>query len=82
MKAAAGEVRDKVVVVVAGVPKAVPTAGTATRVEVAAAEEAAATPEVPAVVATTAVSDLMAAVGDATGGATSERSVPRKRVIS
>ena len=36
----------------------------------------------PAVVATAAVADLMAAVGDATGGATSGRSAPRRRVTS
>ena len=48
----------------------------AVRVEVAAAKEAAAAPLVPAVVATAAVTHLLAAVGDATVGATSRRSAP------
>ena len=79
-KATAGEVRDEVVAAVARAPRAVAATETATRVEVAAAEEAAAAPVGPAVVATVAVVDVMAAVGDATGGATSGRSLPRKRV--
>ena len=62
--------RDEVVAAIAGAPWAVTTAGTAMRVEVAAA------PVVSAVVATAAVANLMAAVGDATGGATSGRSAP------
>ena len=59
--------RDKVVAAIAGEPRAVAVAGLATRVEVAAVEEAVAPPVVPAVVATAAVADLMAAVGDARG---------------
>ena len=55
--------RDEVVAVVAGTPRAVIAAGTATRVEVAVAGEAAAAPVVPAVVATAAVADLMAGFG-------------------
>ena len=42
--------RDEVVAVVAGTPRAVATVGTAIRVEVAAAEEAATASVVPAVV--------------------------------
>ena len=61
---------DEIVAAVAEVPRAVAAAGTATRVEVAAAQEAAAAPVVPTVVATAAVADIMAAVGDSTGGAT------------
>ena len=75
-KVVVGEMRGEVVAAIAGAPMAVTTAGTAMRVEVAAAEEAAAAPVVPAVVATAAVANLMAAVGDATGGATSGRSAP------
>ena len=52
----------------------------AARVKVAAAEEVAAAPIVPAVVATAAVADLLAAVGDATEGATSRRNAPGRRV--
>ena len=55
------------------------TVGAAARVKVAAAEEVAAAPIVPAVVATAAVADLLAAVGDATEGATSRRNAPRRR---
>ena len=62
-------VRDEVVAVVAGEPRAVATEGAAARVDVEAA------PVVPAVVATAAVVDPLAAVGDATGGTASERSV-------
>ena len=51
---AAGEVRDEVVAAVAGAPRAVAAAGTVTRVEIAAAEEAAVAPVVRTVVATTA----------------------------
>ena len=65
-KATAGELRDEVVVAVAGAPKAVATAGTAIRVDVAEKEEEAAATVVPGVVATVAVADLLAAVGDAT----------------
>ena len=79
-KATAGEVRDEVVAAVAGAPRAVATAGTTASVEVTAAEEAAAAPVVPAIIATVAVADLMAAVGDATGGAASGRRAPRRRV--
>ena len=61
---------DKIVAAVTGVPRAVAAAGAATRVEVASAQEAAAAPVVPTVVATAAIADLMVAVGDATGGAT------------
>ena len=68
-------VRDEVVAAVVGAPRAVAAAGeaarvevAATRVEVAAAEETAAAPVVPAGVATAAVADLMASVGDAAGG--------------
>ena len=64
---------DEVVAPVAGAPRAVAVAGAAARVEVAAAmvevaaaEEAVAAPVVPAVVATAAIADLMAIVGDAT----------------
>ena len=74
VRAAAGVVRDEVVAAVA--------AGAAARVEVAVAEEAVAAPVVPEVVATAAVADLMAAVGDTTGGATSGRSAPRRRATS
>ena len=48
---------------VAGAPRAVAAAGTAIRVEVAAAQKVAAAPVVPTVVATVAVANLMAAVG-------------------
>ena len=71
---AAGVVRAEVVAAVVGVPRAVSAAGAATRLEVTAADEAAAVPVVPAVVATAAVADLLAAVGDATGRAASGRS--------
>ena len=71
-KAAAGEVCDEVVVV----------ARTSTRTGVAAVEEAAAAPVVPAVITTAVVADLMAMVGDAIGGATSGRSAPRRRATS
>ena len=54
-------VRDEVMATVAGAPWAVAAAGAVARVEVAAAEEAAVAPVVPAVVA-----DLLAAVGDIT----------------
>ena len=81
-KAAAGEVHDEVVAAVAGAPRAVAAAGTAIRVKVTAAEEAAVAPVVPAVVATATVADLMAAVRDATGGTTSGRSAPRRRGTS
>ena len=81
-KAATGEVRDGVVTAVAGAPRTVAAAGSAIRVEVAAAEDAAAAPVVPTVVATAAVADLMAAVGDATEGAKTRRSAPRRRVKS
>ena len=64
---------------VAGAPTAVTAAGAATKVEVTGAEEAAAT---PAVVATAAVVDLLAAVGDATGGTTSGRRAPQRRATS
>ena len=77
-----GVLRDEVVVAVAKASRAVTAVGAAARVEVTAAEEAAAAPVVPAVVATIAVADLMAAVGDATGGATSGRRAPRRRVAS
>ena len=73
---------DEVVVAVAEALRTVAAAGTATRVEVAAVEEAEAAPVVPAVVATAAVADLMATVGDVIGGATSGRSAPRRRVTS
>ena len=76
VKAAAGEVCYEVVAAIAGAPRTVAAVGAAARVEVAAAEEAVAAPVVPAVVAT----DLLAAVGDATGGATSGKSAPRRRV--
>ena len=82
-------VRDKVVAAAAAASSPVSTAGararvevTAARVEVATAEELAAAPVVPAVVATAAVADLMAAVGDATGGAISGGSAQRRRVTS
>ena len=81
-KTAAGEVHDEVVAAVAGQPRAVATAETEIRVEVAAVENAVEAPVVPAVVATAAVADLMAAVGNATGEATSRRSAPRRRVAS
>ena len=74
--------RDDVVAAVAGVPRAIAAAGIAARVEVAAVEEAAVVPVVPAAVATTAGADLMAAVGDATRGALSGRSAPRRRATS
>ena len=75
-------VRNEVMATVAGAPRAVAVARAAARVEIAAAKEAAAAPVVPAVVATTAVGDFLAAVGDVTGGATSRRSVPRRRATS
>ena len=81
-RAVTGDVRDEVVVAVAGTPRAVAAAGTAIRVEIAAAEEVAAAPVVPVVVATAAVANLMVAVGDATGAATLGRSVRRRRVTS
>ena len=74
--------RNEIVATVAGAPRAVAVAGAAARVEVATAEEEAAAPEVPAVVAMVAVADLLAAVGDATRGTTSGRSAPRSRVTS
>ena len=64
-KAAAGVVREEVVVMAAGALRAVGVAEAVARVEVAAAEEAAAAPVVPAIVATAAVVDLLAAVGGA-----------------
>ena len=70
---------DEVAAAVARTPRAVTAAEAATRVEAAAAEEAATTPVVLAVVATAAVADLLTTVGDATGGATSGRSAPRRR---
>ena len=72
--------RNEVVIAIAGTTRAMAAAGTATRLEVAPAEEAAAAPVVPTVVVTAAVADLMAAVGDATGGATSGRSAPRRKL--
>ena len=79
-------VRDEVVAAVAGASSAVAAAGVGARVEVApagleveTAEGAVAAPVVPTVVATTAVADLMDAIGDATGGVTSGRSAPRTR---
>ena len=78
-KAGAGVVRDGVVTAVAGTPRAVALVGAAARVELAATEEAAAAAVVPVVVATAAVADLLVAVGDATKGATSGRSAPRRR---
>ena len=89
-------VRAEVVSAVAGAPRAVAVVGAgagvkvaaemaevaAARVEVAAAEEAASVPIVPAVVATATGEYLMAAVGDATGGATSGRSASRRRGTS
>ena len=75
-------IRDEAVATVTGAPRAMASAGAATRVEVRAVEEAAAAPVVPAPVATAAVVDLMDAVGDATGGAKSGRSAPRKRATS
>ena len=89
-KAAAEVVRNEVVAAVAGTPMAMAAAGAAARVEVVAArvevataeEEATAAPVVPAVVATATVADLVAAVGNATGGATSGRSAPRRRATS
>ena len=69
-------VRDEVLVMVAGPPRTMATAGVAAQVEIASAEEAAAAPVMPEVVATAEVADLLAAVGDATGGATSGRSAP------
>ena len=82
MKTVAGVVRDEVVAAAAGAPRALAMVGTEARVEVAASEEAAATPVVSAVVATAEVADVMVAVGDATGGATSGRSALRRRVTS
>ena len=80
---------DEIVAAVAGEPRAMAAAGAVSRmkvaearVEVAAVEEAAAAPIVPTVVATAAVADLMAAVGDAPGGATSRKSTPRRRATS
>ena len=70
--------RDEVVSAVTGAPRAVAAVGVATRVEIAATAEASAAPVVPAVIATAVVADLLAAVGDATGGATSERGAPRE----
>ena len=75
-------VRNEVVTAVAGVPRAVGAAGAAARVEITAAEEAEAAPVVPAIVATAAVEDLLAAVGNATGGDTLRRSAPRRRATS
>ena len=60
----------------------VAAAGTAARVEVEGAEEAAVAPVVPAVVAKAAVADLLVTVGDATERATSGRSAPQRRVTS
>ena len=51
--------------------------GAAATVEVAAAEEAAEASAALSVVARAAVADLLAAIGDATGGTTLERSEPR-----
>ena len=81
-KAAAGEVHDEVVAAVAGQPRAVATAKTEIRVEVVAVENAVEAPGMPAVVATAAVADIMVAVDNATRGATSRRSAPRRRVTS
>ena len=75
-------VSDEVVVAFTGALRYVATAGVATRVEVVAAEDEAAAPVVPAVVATAAVADLLAAAGDATGGATSGRRAPLRRATS
>ena len=73
-------VRNEVVDAVPGEPRAVAAARARARVEVAVAEEAAAALlVVPAVVATAAVADLLAAFSDATGGATSGRITPRRR---
>ena len=58
--------REEVVAAGAGAPRAVAAVGTATRVEVAAAEEAEAALVVPAIVVSAAVADLMTAAGDAT----------------
>ena len=74
----AGRMRDGVV----GEPRAMAAAGAAAKVELAAAEEAAAAPKVPALVATAAVADLVVAVEDAIGETTSGRSVPRRRATS
>ena len=69
-------VRNEVVAAITGGPRTVAVAGAAARMEVAAAEEVAAAPVVPAVVATAAVVDLLVAVGDLPGGATSRKSAP------
>ena len=70
-------VHDEVMAAVAGAPKAVAAEGAAATVEVAAAEEAAEASAALSVVARAAVADLLAAIGDATGGTTLERSEPR-----
>ena len=75
-------VRDEVVAAVAGASRAVAAAGAGARVELAATEEATGAPIVSAVVAMAVEADLMAAVSDATGGATSRRSAPRRKVTS
>ena len=67
---------------VAGEPRVVAAAGTPIRVEIAAAQKTAVAPVVPTVVATAAIADLMATVGDAKGGATAGRSGRRGRVTS
>ena len=74
--------RDEVVAAVAGAPRTVAAAGAAARVEVAAAKEVGTAPVLPAVVATVAVADPLAALGDAIGGATSGRGAPRRRATS
>ena len=55
---------------VAGESRGVTAVKAPSRVEVAAAEEAAAAPVVPAVITTPTVADPLAAVDDATGEAT------------
>ena len=76
------ELGKQVVISVAGASRVVAAAGTAARVEVVSAEEAAAAPVVPAEVTTAAAADLRAAVADATGEVTSGRSAPRRRATS
>ena len=75
-------VRDKVVTTVVGAPRAMATAGVAARVDMLAADEAAVASVVLAVVATAAVADLLAAVGDVRGGSTSGASAPPTRATS
>ena len=69
-KVLAGVVRNKVVAAVERASRAVAAAGAAARVEVAAAEKEEIAPVVSAAVATETWEDLLATVGDATGGAT------------